>query len=146
MIKKFIAALSLIPALSMGTSSAQASGVDLVGTMGSLQYFAHKTHLSLNAKNQELANFYAHEIEEQLEALEGIKQYHGQPIGELSKSMLVPSFEAFEASLKKGEWRAAQKNFKVMINTCNACHQATQHGFIKIELSDKNPYMQAFEM
>jgi len=146
MIKKLIATLSLIPALSLGICSAQASEVDLVGTMGSLQYFAHKTHLSLNAKNQELANFYAHEIEEQLEALEEIKEYHGQPIGKLSKSMLVPSFEAFEASLKAGDWSAAQQKFQTVIDTCNACHQATQHGFIKIELSDKNPYMQAFEM
>jgi len=146
MIKKLIAALSLFPALTLGISTAQASDVDLVGTMGALQYFAHKTHLSLNAKNQELANFYAHEIEEQLEELEGIKQYHGQPIGQLSKSMLVPAFETFETALKKGDWDAAQQTFKAMINTCNVCHQATQHGFIKIELSDKNPYIQAFEM
>lgn len=142
MIKTLIAAL----ALSFGVSSAHASDVDLVGTMGALQYFAHKTHLSLNAKNQQLANFYAHEIEEQLEALEDIKQYHGQPIGKLSKAMLEPSFEAFEASLKAGDWSAAQQKFKLMINTCNACHQATQHGFIKIELSDKNSYLQSFEM
>lgn len=146
MIKKIFAALSLIPAMSLCISNAHASGVDLVGTMGSLQYFAHKTHLSLNAKNQELANFYAHEIEEQLEELDDIKEYHGQPIGKLSKSMLVPSFEAFEASLKAGDWDAAQQKFKTVIDTCNACHQATEHGFIKIELSDKNPYMQSFEM
>jgi len=144
MIKKMLTVLTMT--LSMGISAVHASEVDLVGTMGSLQYFAHKTHLSLNAKNQALANFYAHEMEEQLEALGKIEQYHGKKIAVLSKSMLEPSFEAFETALKKGDWDAAQQKFSTMINSCNACHQATQHGFIKVELSDKNPYLQSFEM
>ena len=120
-------------------------GPDLVGLMGNLQKFLHKAGLSIQFSNFELADFYAHEIEETLEAVGEVEEYDGFAIGQLSDAMLEPMVEKFGEALDSQSKDAALEAYATVINSCNACHQVTDHGFIKIEdRSDLNIYMQNF--
>ncbi len=119
--------------------------VALAQEMSHLQGFMHKTGLSLRAGNMEAADFYVHEIEETLDVVMTVEEYDGYPIGELVKTMLVPSFESFEDALRSGDSTASLEAYLTVIETCNACHTVTAHGFIKIEdRSHTNPFMQSF--
>lgn len=119
--------------------------IQLVENMGHLQYFTHKMTLAIDANNQPLADFYAHELEEYLEDTLKVESYHDKPIGKLAKAMLVPAFENVEKDIKADNLKQASGKIDAMINACNACHNATGHGFIAIERRSENPYMQKFE-
>lgn len=120
-------------------------GVDLITVMKNLQYFTHKSGIAIRANNLELADFYAHEIEELLEELEKVKEYDGFPIGQLSEAMLKPFVMKLGEGLDTGHSNIALDAYGKLIETCNACHTVTAHGFIKIiDGSESNPYMQDF--
>ncbi len=120
--------------------------VGLIDLMGNFQKFAHKAGLSIRAGNAELADFYMHEIEENLEATGKIEEYDGFPVGQLSIGMLTPAVESVGSNLDAGNMEGAFEAYTQMINACNACHLVTDHGYIKIvDRSTENPYMQAFE-
>jgi len=131
---------------SAATASEEGEDHNLIGLMGQMQYFSHKLDLSIRHQNRQLVDFYAHEIEETLEATTEIEEYHGQPIGELTEGMLAPAFERFEQAVdaENGDWDAIDASFGELVDTCNACHQATEYGFINIQRTDANPYMQSF--
>lgn len=117
---------------------------DTVDTMRAMQYFLHKLSLSVNAENAELADFYAHELEESIADARQIGSYHGHLIGELTGAMLEPAFEAFEASLATDGVAAVGEPMGQLVDACNACHQATGYDYIQIVLRDENPYLQSF--
>lgn len=132
-------------------TSATASGDDedhnLIGLMGQMQYFSHKLDLAIRHQNRDLVDFYAHEIEETLEATTMIEHYHGKSVGRLTESMMTPAFERFEQTTEAQNvsWDEIEQSFGELIDSCNMCHQATGHGFIKVQRTDVNPYMQSFE-
>ena len=118
--------------------------VELVEYMRRLQYFAHKTGLSIEAKNEPLAHFYLHELEEVIDKLQGIESYDGHPIAALAQVILKPAFENVEKGVEAKQFDRAQTAYDAMLAACNQCHQATAHGFIKIEKRLDNPFMQSF--
>lgn len=138
--------LAALLANGAAASGGEGEDHDLIRNMGALQYFSHKLDLSIRHENRELVDFYAHEIEETIEATTEIEAYHDKPIGKLTETMLAPAFERFEQAVddQAGEWKAIDSQFDALVNACNACHQATEYGFINIERTDANPYMQSF--
>ncbi len=130
---------------------AQANGdekePELAAAMSQLQTFTHKLALSVEARNAKLAGFYLHEAEETAEAIrDEIPEYEGLPIGPLVGSMLMPHIERLEDLLERPDWPAVDRALSAAIDSCNACHAATEHGFIVIEFRPGvNPYMQSFE-
>lgn len=137
--------LSIALAFALPAATFADGDAELAEKMGDLQYFAHKTALAVDHKNKELAGFYAHELEEFIEDAATIESYDGHEVGKLINSMLVPAFESFEKELKAGDWKKASKRFDEMLSTCNACHDKTEHGFITIERTSENPFMQSFK-
>ena len=145
------AMLAAMVSLSPVTAQAQegeshSEDAELATPMSQLQTFAHKLALSIEAENGELAGFYLHEIEETAESIiDEIPEYEGLAIGPLVGSMLMPQVERLEEALEPGDWQAAAAVFGDIVNSCNACHQATEHGFIVIEYRPgENPFMQSF--
>lgn len=118
---------------------------DLIKYMGSLQYYTQKTWLSVNAKNPELAHFYAHEMEATIKDIQTVESFDGFAVGKLATGMLVPKFEKLEAAINAEDWKAAEPAFSQLINACNSCHDSTSHGFVNIQFNDYNPYMQSFD-
>lgn len=141
---KLSAAVVLALGIAFGSSAYAQQEPGMIDTMRAMQYFLHKLSLSVAASNHELADFYAHEIEENIEQAQRIETYHGQAIGELTSAMLVPAFETFEKSLDSGDQEKIGKRLDDLVDACNACHQATGYDFINIVIRDENPYMQSF--
>lgn len=115
-----------------------------VDNMIKSQYFLHKAGLSLRAGNFELADFYLHEMEEIIAAVEGIPTYKEQPVGQLIGAMLGPSFHTLEDGVDGKDRDAALTAYGNVISACNACHVATGFGYIKIADNPNNLYLQDF--
>jgi hypothetical protein len=138
------ALLAMLVLCSPALTAADDDG--LLGLMTALQTHTHKLQLSLEAGNGRLADFYLHEMEELLEEIGEIEEYDGYPVGQLASAMLEPAMEALEAAVDDGDIAAAAgAPFDALLNACNACHTATEHGFIVIARNSSNPYLQSFE-
>lgn len=115
----------------------------LIGHMAKMQYFAHKLGLALAAKNNKLSNFYAHELEEVIEEVEEIKEYKGDAIGKLVKTILVPAFTSLKDQIKV-EPQNAWQGYTKLLESCNRCHQTTKHEFININFEPGRSFLQTF--
>lgn len=116
----------------------------LAALMGDLLNYLHKLDLSIQANNLQLAGFYQHELEEVTEEIiDDVPEYDGFAIAELTKQMLMPRVESLEKELVTGG--AASAELRLMIDSCNACHAATEHAFIRITEAQSNPFNQDFQ-
>ena len=95
--------IALLLALPLHASEGD---VELADNMSQLQYFTHKATLAVEARNQPLAAFYLHELEEVTEETRAIAHYEGYPVGKLTTSMLTPALAGLDASLDKADWPA----------------------------------------
>jgi hypothetical protein len=114
--------------------------------MNQMQDQVHKLSYAIEAENAELADFYLHELEEGAEALISANvMYHGEPIGELTKTMLLPYIEYLEEAADEQRWGDARNRFSALVNSCNSCHSATGYPSIVVtERGTVNPYNQDF--
>lgn len=110
---------------------------ELADVMAKFQYHYNKLWFAAQAENWELAAFYAHELEESFESLEEANVIEeGQNLSQLLKQMALPAFEELEVSIKKKDLSEFTDNYNALINGCNSCHAATQHGFIQIKVPE----------
>ena len=114
--------------------------------MSRLQRWTHKTALSVEAKNQRLAEFYLHETEETVETIQTeAPTYEGYEIKALSDEYLAPSLAALDEAVEASDWPVAREQLQRVATSCNQCHTATDHGFVRIQLDSlANPYAQSF--
>ena len=114
--------------------------------MDYLRRVTHKLGLSIDARNKDLAEFYAGEIGESVSFFqEEYPEYDGYPVGALSQELLTPRLAPVTKAIAAGDWAAASSSYDTLMSDgCNACHAATQHAFIKIERNKSNPFNQTF--
>ncbi|ALO47621.1 hypothetical protein [Pseudohongiella spirulinae] len=127
-------------------SSVQTYTPGLAVQMKDMQYWTHKLALSIEAGNLELIDFYHHELEEAVEDLiDSVESYDGFPIAELTESMLEPALETLEDRLDEENLQGMRTAFAGVVQSCNSCHQVTEHGFIRIgDGFGNNPFNQIF--
>jgi cytochrome c553 len=120
--------------------------VELGVIMSHLQRYAEKLYFAGRVGNAPLAGFYLHEIEETIEDLAKEKVVdEGMAVGEMAGAMMTPVLKRLRA-LDFKDRAAFEKEYVLMIETCNACHGATQHGFVKITVPKAPTYQnQSFE-
>lgn len=125
---------------------AEAEHAELALHMARLQRWTHKSALALRARNPELADFYLHEMEEAIETIQTeAPTYEGHQIAKLTEEMLVPSVEAVDEELDARNWEAVDRRVQNVAQSCNQCHAATEHAFIRVDLQDlSTPYAQEF--
>ena len=136
----------------MGTVSLELLGgddeeeVELAPYMSRAQGHSQKLGFAIAARNQPLASFYLHEIEETFEEVEREVPVHsGVPIAQYVSELISPAFEPFEKALEAKDWGAVRENYVALINRCNACHTKAEYEFIEIlPASGKPPYNQKF--
>lgn len=119
---------------------------ELADAMGQLQYYTHKYALALEAENHELATFYFHEVRAAADGIkENIPGYEGYDIARFMRLFFDPAIEPVETALASRDWDEAREKTIEMVDSCNSCHNATSHGFVKVTpgFSD-NPYNQDF--
>lgn len=120
---------------SMEKSEEDEEGYEVAKAMGYLQKYSHKLYLAGSNENWELSEFYAHEIEETVEEIEEAKIVDdGYDISALVGTMTNPAFEKVEKSIHDQDASAFADSYKLLVQSCNACHQTTEHEFIKIEV------------
>jgi hypothetical protein len=120
---------------------------ELAAYMTSMQQYSHKLMLSVQARNAPAAGFYLHELEELSETIVAeVETYEGYEIAALTSSMLMPQLENLDAALDGGDWSRVDTQIEAVTQSCNQCHEATDHGFIRIQSENlTNPYNQTFE-
>lgn len=120
--------------------------VELAVAMGQLQTYTHKYALAVEAENHELASFYLHEVEESVESIaEDVPTYEGYDIDKLIGQYLEPEIEPTEEALESKNWGKIRQQTIKLVDTCNSCHEASDHGFVKITPGfDNNPFNQDF--
>lgn len=147
---------ALLPLIILGTACQTTSNhkheghaaqehVELALMMKDIQYFTHKLGLALQADNHKLANFYVHELEEGLGEVYEVKEYDKLPIGATAKKIMPSAFEALDTVVvndKKA--KDALPQYEALLKACNQCHNATQHGFIRLVVPTNNPFNQDF--
>ncbi|MEN8162065.1 MAG: hypothetical protein ABFS41_18490 [Myxococcota bacterium] len=143
-----VASASLVLVLAAGVASVRsepAVAPELATTMGHLQRHTHKLMLSIDAENAALAAFYLHEVHEIAEQLEALFPDHdGVPVAALAGELLEPRIAALDGALEAGDWELSRDGLAALVDGCNACHAATGHEFIRVELTTSNPFNQSF--
>lgn len=117
---------------------------DLITQMARLQYFTHKLSLAVVANNLPLAQFYGHELEEVIHQVSQVESYKDYPVGEMAKTTLYPQFLKLESALKREDISHAPRLLGQMIDSCNSCHDMTEHEFIVIGKQAEGGYLQVF--
>jgi hypothetical protein len=116
-------------------------GEELAPYMASLQRYTEKLYLAGSNENWELAHFYEHEVEEVAEELaEGGFEEDGHDISALVEAMLLPTVARVEAATEERSAEAFDAAYRGLLTACNGCHDATEHGFIKLQVPDTNAY------
>ncbi len=120
---------------------------ELALLMGELQRLTHKMALSAEAGNAELASFYMHESLEQIKKTQTeVPEYEGQPVALLMDRIGLPAYAAMQESVKAKDKRGMLVALDAVIRSCNACHAATLHPFIRITRgTELNPFNQSFQ-
>ena len=112
--------------------------------MGGLQKHHSKLWFAGQNQNWELADFEIHELEE---AIEDIEAYHKGRKEIEQIDMIKPALEGVEAAIDQKDPIAFTTGYNILTNTCNACHQAADHGFIVIKTPESPPFSnQEFEV
>jgi hypothetical protein len=111
----------------------QSTDYPLGEMMGYMQRYADKLWFAGEAGNWELAEFYRGEI---AETEEGIGQAHvrkdGVEVSKLISTMLPPAMDAVSQAVTARDPARFRRGYQTMVGTCNACHAASKHGFIRI--------------
>lgn len=146
-----VCALLAVPLLAFGTQTLapakdENAQPELALLMADLQRLTHKLALSADAGNAELAAFYLHESREQLRKIQNESpEYDGLPVALLIDRMALPALAPMEVAVAAKDKLQMLASLDGIIQSCNACHASTQHGFIRITRGTTvNPFNQSF--
>ncbi|MBS0663374.1 MAG: hypothetical protein JSR48_08910 [Verrucomicrobia bacterium] len=129
--------------------AAQSADYPLGEMMGYMQRYADKLWYAEEAGNWELAEFYRGEI---AEIAEGISQAHvtkdGAEVSKMIGEMLPPAIEEVTKAVAARDSGQFRRSYQSMVTTCNGCHEATKHDFIRISIPAGSPlhWNQAFSV
>jgi hypothetical protein len=118
-----------------------------LGEIMTLQQMRHlKLWFAGQARNWDLA---AYELDELKEGFEDVAKYFPTfeevPVGQMVKTITETTVADVEKAIAARNGKAFAGAFDALTQSCNACHQATKHGFIAIQRPKQNPYAnQAF--
>ena len=120
---------------------------ELALLMGDLQRLTHKLALSADAGNAALAGFYLHESMEQLHKIQSeAPEYERLPIALLIDRLAHPAYGLMQEAVNEKNKERMLAGLDGIIQSCNACHIATQHPFIRITRGTEiNPFNQSFQ-
>ncbi len=138
--------LAVMGTVTLGFAGGEQETPELAPFMSRVQAFSQKLGYSIESRNQPLAEFCLHEIEEAFEEIEKeIPEHDEMPIAQYISTMMNPGFEHFQQALRTKNWEAARENYQTLIERCNTCHTQTEHEFIVIlPASGKPPFNQKF--
>ena len=106
--------------------------------MGYLQRYVEKLYFAGQAKNWDLADFYAHEVDETAEDIMSAKVVkEGVAVSKLMTTLLPPAEQGLQEAVQAQDPELFQTRYGALIDACNACHQEAKHGFMKITIPER---------
>jgi len=105
--------------------------------MSGIQLHHEKLWYAGKDRNWELANF---EINEIREALTDINDYCKDRPETHFLPMINPPLDSLDHSIQEKNSASFQRYYIALTNTCNSCHQATQHAFNVIKVPESSPF------
>lgn len=108
-----------------------------------LQVQSHHTKLWLagNARNWELADYQAEELEELLEDIaKRIPAYKDVPVGKMIEATAIPPIDDIKAAVKSRDSKAFAGAYDKLTAACNACHESANRGFIVVQRPASSPF------
>lgn len=97
------------------------------------QRYMDKLYFAGMNQNWELAEFYHHEMDENMDLLLGERMMEDSiNLTEVAKNMYTPASKELDKAIEAKDTTLFIKGYNIMIRSCNNCHIATNHEFIKI--------------
>lgn len=109
----------------------------MVDVMADYQRYADKIYFAGKAENWELAGWYLWKLRKASWVVaDGLvteyRSVEDYDVADLTQSMLWPALDGLDSAVEAKNPVSFQKSYEALINTCNACHQVSQHGFVKV--------------
>lgn len=93
-----------------------------------------KLGLAGREKNWPLAAYEANELRETFEDVATYQgKWHDLPITKLVETNMEPALKAVDSAIEAKDADGFGKAFAKLSTACNACHKATDHGFIVVK-------------
>ena len=105
--------------------------------MSSIQAHHAKLWFAGQHQNWELADFEIHEIEE---SLDDIKKYCTDRPETQSIELIDEPLDSVGKAIRNKNVIGFKSGYLLLTNTCNSCHQATDHGFNVITVPTTPPF------
>ena len=105
--------------------------------MSGIQVHHSKLWFAGTNANWKLADFEMVEIKE---ALNDIQKYNADRSESQSIPMLFGAMDSVNAAIKNQNTEQFKSSFVLLTNTCNSCHQATNHSFNVIKIPETPPF------
>ena len=106
--------------------------------MGYLQRYAEKLYFAGQAQNWELADFYLHEVTETSDDIIGANiADEGVEVSKLMATILPPAEKGLQEAVAAKDSGRFRTRYAALVAACNACHQDTKHGFMKITIPER---------
>jgi hypothetical protein len=113
--------------------------IEVADYMNKLQRFSDKLYFSGKAGNEELVEFYLHEMEEAMEEVhEANAMEDGVDVSKMMDLFGLQRITHFRKELQKGT--EFEGLYDQLVSNCNTCHVSTKHPYIVI----KTPTSPAF--
>lgn len=109
--------------------------LDIKRTMAWKQRYFDKAWHAGNAQDWEAARWYLRQVERMAEGiaqadLDTAMDYG--PISTLQKQMFLPQFSGLYRVVDAGDRVAFARAYRDTVQSCNACHAATRHAYVRI--------------
>ena len=109
--------------------------IEVAEHMTRIQAFNTKLWAAGNSDNQELVEFYVHELEEAMELIADARvEDEGINVSQAMQQIGIPALETFEKTMETHGLGAFNQHYQNLVQACNACHQACQYPFIKVQV------------
>lgn len=105
--------------------------------MGNIQMHHAKLWFAGENQNWALADFEINEIKENLE---GIEKYCSERTETKSIGMINSAIDSLSSSILKKDEKLFRKNYTNLTNSCNRCHQSTNHEYNVIVIPKNPPF------
>lgn len=107
--------------------------IELAELMFHNQRYMDKLYYAGIHQNWKLAEFYRHEMEENMDLLIEEKVMEGDiNVSDLAKTMFLPASEELKQTIQSKDTAVFLKGYDLALNSCNNCHAASGYDFIRI--------------
>ena len=120
----------------------ESSKQGLGSSMNQVQIYHAKFFFAMKNENTDLMKYVLHELEE---SFEDVVENHGVHddvnIAELADNTVFPALAELESKVSEGQGEEIEKGFEYLTVTCNKCHFASGHPFIRIRNPEGESYL-----